>query len=57
MCLYEPSNWDHVDANGVDVILLDDIFGKHQLDLGKLESWRPVLEILEVRNRFETSGD
>lgn len=48
VCLYEPSNWDHVDANGVGVILLDDIFGKHQLDLGKLESWRPVLEILEA---------
>lgn len=48
VCLYEPSHWDHVDTNEVDIILLDDIFGKHQLDLGKLESWRPVLEVLEA---------
>ena len=49
MCLYSPSEWDHVDTDEIDIILLDDIFGKHQLDSSSLDSWMPVLKNMEVR--------
>ena len=51
--LYDYSQWDHIDAEEVDIVLLDDIFGRHQLDAGKLDGWRTVLTTLDVSKIYD----
>ncbi|KAK3579154.1 hypothetical protein CHS0354_022177 [Potamilus streckersoni] len=45
--LHDPKDWSFVDMGNVDVLFLDDTFGKHQLDEGLLTKWHIVLSDLQ----------
>lgn len=46
--LYAASQWCHVDVTQCDVIIIDDVFGKHTTDRGAVQDWLPILENLHA---------
>ena len=48
LVLFSPSQWDHVDVEHVDIIMLDDAFGKHNMEIEVLRKWRPKLSTMQT---------
>ncbi|KAK3588340.1 hypothetical protein CHS0354_040099 [Potamilus streckersoni] len=45
--LYSPQDWKTVDTEWVDIVVLEDIFGKFDLDSGRLQEWMVYLPTVE----------